>query len=183
MLKISFLLASWRPMTKIAGSGSGSGSISQMHGSEDPDPDPPQYVMDPEHWFRENKISNLTKVWIGHKIRDANLDQNALKFMDLGPHCEYETWTVHGLKRLHSSFWENVKILSKKKSSFMEQSNFGRKIQKSRHCSHYYCKRRHSKPRNPDLNLFWKSWIRIRKLYSIMHTDPQPSIKSFSYKS
>ncbi len=47
LLKISFLLASWRPMTKIAGSGSVSGSISQKHGSEDPDP--PQNVMDPEH--------------------------------------------------------------------------------------------------------------------------------------
>ncbi len=32
--KISFLLASWRLMTKIAGSG----SISQIHGSADPDP-------------------------------------------------------------------------------------------------------------------------------------------------
>jgi hypothetical protein len=45
--KISFLLASWRSMTKITGSG----SISQRHGSEDPDPDPPQNVMDPEHWL------------------------------------------------------------------------------------------------------------------------------------
>jgi hypothetical protein len=39
-----FLLASWRSMTKIAGSG----SISQRHGSADPDPH--QNVMDPEHW-------------------------------------------------------------------------------------------------------------------------------------
>ncbi len=45
----SFLLASWRSMTKIAGSGSG--SISQRHGSADPDPDPPQNVMDPQHWL------------------------------------------------------------------------------------------------------------------------------------
>ncbi len=45
--KISFLLASWRSMTEIAGSGSG--SISQRHGSADPDPDPPQNVMDPQH--------------------------------------------------------------------------------------------------------------------------------------
>ncbi len=35
---ISFLLVSWRSMTKIAGSQSG--SISQRHGSADPDPDP-----------------------------------------------------------------------------------------------------------------------------------------------
>ncbi len=42
--KISFLLASWRSMTKIAGSRSG--SISQRHGSTDPH----QNVMDPEHW-------------------------------------------------------------------------------------------------------------------------------------
>jgi hypothetical protein len=52
--KISFLLASWRSMTKIAGSwsksGSGSGSISQRHGSADPDPH--QNVMDPEHWLQ-----------------------------------------------------------------------------------------------------------------------------------
>ncbi len=44
--KISFLLASWRSMTKIAGSG----SISQRHGSADPDP--PQNVMDPQHCFQ-----------------------------------------------------------------------------------------------------------------------------------
>ncbi len=34
VLKISLLLASWRSMTKIAGSGSESGSIGQKHGSE-----------------------------------------------------------------------------------------------------------------------------------------------------
>ncbi len=47
--KSSFLLASWRWMTKIAGSGSG--SISQRHGSADPGPDldSPQNVMDPQH--------------------------------------------------------------------------------------------------------------------------------------
>ncbi len=57
LTKISFLLASWRSMTKIAGSGSASGSgfesgsISQRHGSAypDPDPDPHQNVMDPLH--------------------------------------------------------------------------------------------------------------------------------------
>ncbi len=43
---VCYLLASWRSMTKIAGSGSG--SISQMHGSSDPDPH--QIVMDSEHW-------------------------------------------------------------------------------------------------------------------------------------
>ncbi len=51
VLKICFLLASGRSMTKIAGSGSESGSrtIKQRHGSADPDPDPHQNVMDPEH--------------------------------------------------------------------------------------------------------------------------------------
>ncbi len=41
-------LASWRSMTKIAGSG----SINQRHGSADPDPDPDphQNVMDPQDW-------------------------------------------------------------------------------------------------------------------------------------
>ncbi len=43
--KISFLLASWRSMTKIAGSGSS--FISKRHGSVDPGP--LQNVMDPEH--------------------------------------------------------------------------------------------------------------------------------------
>ncbi len=52
-LKISFLLASWRSMTKIAGSAPESGSISQRHGSADTDPDPHQKVMHPEHWFLE----------------------------------------------------------------------------------------------------------------------------------
>ncbi len=41
--KVSFLLASWRSMTKIAGAGSG--SISQRHESADPDPEP-----DPDPW-------------------------------------------------------------------------------------------------------------------------------------
>ncbi len=41
------MLASWRSMTKKAGSGSG--SISQRHGSADPDPDSLQNVMDQEH--------------------------------------------------------------------------------------------------------------------------------------
>ncbi len=46
---ISFLLRSWRSMTKIAGSrsASASGYISWCHGSADPDPH--QNVMDPEH--------------------------------------------------------------------------------------------------------------------------------------
>ncbi len=43
--KISFLFASLRSMTKIAGSG----FISQRHRFADPDPDPHQNVMDPEH--------------------------------------------------------------------------------------------------------------------------------------
>jgi hypothetical protein len=49
-LFIYFLLASWRSMTKRAGSGSASwsSSISQRHGSADPDPDPHQNVMDPQ---------------------------------------------------------------------------------------------------------------------------------------
>ncbi len=47
----SLLLASWRSMTKTAGSGSESGSISQKNGSADPDPGPYQNVMDQQHWF------------------------------------------------------------------------------------------------------------------------------------
>jgi hypothetical protein len=51
--KFSFLLASKRTMTKLAGSGSG--SISHRHGSADtdPDPDPHQNVIDPQGtWCR-----------------------------------------------------------------------------------------------------------------------------------
>ena len=52
-----FLLASWRSMTKIAGSGSESGSISQRNGSVDPDPNPHQNAMDPQHCFsRKNTV-------------------------------------------------------------------------------------------------------------------------------
>ncbi len=52
---ISFLFASWRSMTKIAGSLSESGSISQRHGSADPDPDPHQNVMVPQQCLGEEK--------------------------------------------------------------------------------------------------------------------------------
>jgi hypothetical protein len=45
ILEVSFLLASWRSMAKIAGSG----SISHRHGSADPDVH--QNVMAPEQWF------------------------------------------------------------------------------------------------------------------------------------
>ncbi len=63
-------MASWRSMTKIAGSGSESGSISQRYGS--PDPDPHQNDMDPQHccdllflsfilpWFRLGEGSKPT---------------------------------------------------------------------------------------------------------------------------
>jgi hypothetical protein len=47
VLKISFLLASGRSFTKIAGSG----SICQRHGSADPGPYPHQKLMDPENCF------------------------------------------------------------------------------------------------------------------------------------
>ncbi len=66
--KISFLLASWRSMTKIAGSG----STNQRHGSADPDPDPPQNVMDPQHWFFflkkdwSRSATILDPTWIGY---------------------------------------------------------------------------------------------------------------------
>jgi hypothetical protein len=55
-IKISFfnfLLASWRSLTKIAGSGAGAGTksrpVSQRYGSADPYPH--QNVTDPQHWF------------------------------------------------------------------------------------------------------------------------------------
>ncbi len=56
--KNCFLLASWRSMTKIAGSGSKSGSISQIHGSADPDQNPHQDVMDPQHWLPWSKFTD-----------------------------------------------------------------------------------------------------------------------------
>ncbi len=62
--KISFLLTSWRSVTKIAGSGYESGSesgyISQRHGSADPDPH--QNVMDPEH-TRLNYVFYRRRWW------------------------------------------------------------------------------------------------------------------------
>ncbi len=48
--KISFMLASWRSMTKIAGSESGSNS--QRHGY--------QNVMDPQHWFPEKELHGIS---------------------------------------------------------------------------------------------------------------------------
>ena len=59
--KLVFLLASWRSVTKIAGSG----SISQRHGSADPDPDPDpnQNVMDPGTERNTKKILMLTYIW------------------------------------------------------------------------------------------------------------------------
>ncbi len=76
--KTSFLLASWRSMTKIAGSGgSESGSISQRHGS--PDPDPPQNVMDPQNWCKVNwrsaeflKVCLLFKQWARNPSKKAS---------------------------------------------------------------------------------------------------------------
>ncbi len=65
-LKIRFLLASWRSMTKKEGSGSGSESISQRHGSADPDPDPPQNAMDPQNWHSVCQTSmglKCEKLW------------------------------------------------------------------------------------------------------------------------
>jgi hypothetical protein len=61
--KISFLLASWRSMAKIAGSGSG--SISQRHGSADPDPlvrgmDPRIRIHSKMSWI-SNTVHNILK--------------------------------------------------------------------------------------------------------------------------
>ncbi len=49
--KNSFLMASWRSRTKIAGSGSGSGSIGQRQRSADPDLYLYQNVMDLQHFY------------------------------------------------------------------------------------------------------------------------------------
>ncbi len=62
--KISFLLVSWRSMTKIAGSGSESGSISQRQRSGDSDPDPHQNVMDPQHWLEQYASTVVICVYI-----------------------------------------------------------------------------------------------------------------------
>ncbi len=66
--KTCFLLASWRSMTKIAGSWSESesGFISQRHGFADPDPQ--QNVMDPQPWKAEWKTSSESQMWIFHNI-------------------------------------------------------------------------------------------------------------------
>ncbi len=60
-------MASWRSMTKIAGSG----SISQRHGSADPDPH--KNVMEPKHCFATRK-STKVHLWLGispiHTVQD-----------------------------------------------------------------------------------------------------------------
>jgi hypothetical protein len=74
--KINFLLASWRSMTKTAGSGSESGSISQTHGSADPDPDQPQNVMDPQHWKIVWKTLIPTVMWLLYGVFYLKNDVN-----------------------------------------------------------------------------------------------------------
>ncbi len=91
-LKISFLLASWRLITKIAGAG----SISQKHGSEDPDWDPPQNVMDPEHWFLQWLLSDmlsLNRLMLMYNVRivPRNEQKKLLKKLfgwHLESHCQ-----------------------------------------------------------------------------------------------
>ncbi len=55
--KTYFLFASWKPMTKRAGSRSGS----HWYGSGDPDADPHQNVADPNHWALQE---SLMREWI-----------------------------------------------------------------------------------------------------------------------
>jgi hypothetical protein len=80
---MSFLLASLRSMTKIAGSG----SISQRHGSADPDPDPPQNVMDPEHCQKHtygagSATMNQTKavLYYFYRANDIHIRNEALQW-------------------------------------------------------------------------------------------------------
>ncbi len=63
---VVFLLASWRSMTKTAGSG----SIIQRHGSADPYPY--QYVTDPQHWLEHINGSAKHKILV--RIRDTSPD-------------------------------------------------------------------------------------------------------------
>ncbi len=58
-------MASWRSMTKIAGSG----SISQRQGSADLDPDPHQNVMDPQQWLLKKFIIIQLFVFGFHKSK------------------------------------------------------------------------------------------------------------------
>jgi hypothetical protein len=60
--KKNFLLASWRSMTKIAGSWAGAGSVSQRYGSAYTGtyPHPYQNVLDPQHWERGGGRSKST---------------------------------------------------------------------------------------------------------------------------
>ncbi len=92
--KISFLLASWRLMTKIAG---GSGSIGQRHGSAGPDPDPHQNVMDPQHW--------MLWIWVLIGLNENALFQISrnLTFFPRGNFCIFpwtpkkQKWTCSGV--------------------------------------------------------------------------------------
>jgi hypothetical protein len=54
-----FWLASWKSMTKRAGSGAG--SVNQVYRAQDPDPDSYKNVTDPEHWskWRVTEVKDL----------------------------------------------------------------------------------------------------------------------------
>jgi hypothetical protein len=63
-----FLLASWRSLTKRAGSGSASRSVSQKYRPEDPDPDPYQNVTDPEHCLKSSHLVYAVPVPVWERI-------------------------------------------------------------------------------------------------------------------
>ncbi len=73
-------MASWRAVTKIAGSGSGSGSISHGHGSADPDPDPRQNVINPEHFDAVFFLQFLI-------IKNLDPDPDSLEMLNPYPRC------------------------------------------------------------------------------------------------
>ncbi len=102
-LKNSFLLASWKSLTKITGSG----SISQRHGSAnpDPDPDPHQNVIDPQRNTRSRILVPYTFRIIPYFRELSNnlfcfwkvLNSLSIKFEDPGS-CPCLTPVQSGMK-------------------------------------------------------------------------------------
>ncbi len=125
-------MASWRSLTKIAGSG----SISQRHGSEDPDPDPHQNVMDPEHrcslWTLPMSLSNrdvsyLEKINRDVVCRDVSCNVRALPRHFPLQHSQQRARQVsplqvrkHTLLNTGTVFWRFVLLSSDRGLAFLK---------------------------------------------------------------
>ncbi len=116
---ISFLLASWRSMTKIAGSGSGSGSISQKHGSADPDPDPHQNVMDQQHRFFLSLFPALAALSSIFSRRRSSAMLRISCSGDSHPWYTKENAILHIQREFHPSYPKRIPSFISKENSIL----------------------------------------------------------------